>query len=903
MPSTIMPSTTTMHHQHATNNNYLHCAASKSVLAQNCHFVRQLQRDLPPYPCDVGVYALPAVAPPAVVSPRPSTLDLSSSAAALGPKHPSILKHYKSCPVSPVHEENDWTHVAAAARASANANAPAKALPVPGAVDAPKRHSMYSDDAQTILDMIHSDTEKMIAEITQKYGDLDEYDPIRKSASAMELKPQIKPKPKVIPPPPPALKRKSSHSKEQHGFLSDDDDEQNAVDTTAPVAAAQEADHFSSDSLEDCSLDIDNPQPCRKHRRRRAAAASTFPKRSVSDYFISQPFDMHPERNISLSDILNDDSEHRERSCDVDHAFLSTQRHSSASFFLGPYPPENGRKSQESLLSDDNGVGTGAGSYCNSMESILSDESECKSAPLEALFARPEFVRGSVPLASRNAYEMTASKSYGSSPNAYSSMDFYMQEMHNGSGCDYALSDWPEQTLAAGVTYGLAEGSGTGYPWITHYADHLKASDGGKSTVVANANATPADTEFIPRLGQSGRPMVVVNRSLSKEFADHRQQNNTNPLRLTDELPAAGSGKAMAAGKLEPQQQPNPFNDPSVYVMRKSCSFDIEMFDGRRTQRSANRKYEQNLAKFEKERKRRGRRRAGAVDGVGGGTRDDGNSSSNNNNAEAGSAGGTMAMEYVPHKPPVAARRSSSMRQKRSSANILSSPAVISRSSKETLAKMMPSCNMGEKSFEMYVAEKGACEDMDSVDSLEFYAKPGADDLRKVNSVDSLDDPAPAEKPSAASVVTAAFLTAAEYTKFRDIEKKIDVINKLVELEERKLEQERLVKERRLQPFQCDVRQKGYVKSLTMNFDKLARQEAARRFRDDEDADDEEEEAVRQRRKMKRNFSLPDVLEGAKFRAFREEGDARAESGAGFAASTNSRGMWPLGFGAGPPKQ
>lgn len=56
----------------------------------------------------------------------------------------------------------------------------------------------------------------------------------------------------------------------------------------------------------------------------------------------------------------------------------------SESFYLNP-------GSQESLLSDDNPDYTDfysgrAKSYCNSLESVLSNESDCKSAPLEVLF-------------------------------------------------------------------------------------------------------------------------------------------------------------------------------------------------------------------------------------------------------------------------------------------------------------------------------------------------------------------------------------------------------------------------------------------------------------------------------------------------------------------------------------
>ncbi|RZC39841.1 hypothetical protein BDFB_009566, partial [Asbolus verrucosus] len=60
----------------------------------------------------------------------------------------------------------------------------------------------------------------------------------------------------------------------------------------------------------------------------------------------------------------------------------------SESFYLNP----NIRSSQDSILSDDNLLEYDPSqgqmkSYCNSMESVLSNDSDCKSAPLEALFA------------------------------------------------------------------------------------------------------------------------------------------------------------------------------------------------------------------------------------------------------------------------------------------------------------------------------------------------------------------------------------------------------------------------------------------------------------------------------------------------------------------------------------
>jgi hypothetical protein len=104
-----------------------------------------------------------------------------------------------------------------------------------------------------------------------------------------------------------------------------------------------------------------------------------------------------------------------------------------------------------------------------------------------------------------------------------------------------------------------------------------------------------------------------------------------------------------------------------------------------------------------------------------------------------------------------------------------------------------------------------------------------------------------------------AIISNIEYLKFRDIERKIKVINKLVELEERKFEQERRQKESRMLPFECDTRKRGYVQSLKENFDKIAR--AAQE-------ELQQEQKWQAKSRMKRNRSLPDVLEGAKFQSF-----------------------------------
>lgn len=829
--------------------------------------IRQIQRDYPPYPNDIGIYYAPASVPSsAPISPynrspahvprppnqyaasaRPNNLEIisgqtsgssnnASSGKVKGPRHPSILKNYKSCPVSPVHEELDWATVDE--HNSLTENRQQENVPN-------KRHSMYGDDAKTILDMIHADTEKMIAEITEKYGDL-----------GVEARPSGNKSAKQI-----DCARESK-------FLSDEEG-------------------FSSDSLEDCSLDLEltttkctmnsrtRKSVCRKKHRKHDAppdATSTLPKRSVSEYFIYDEFYSNCTRNISLSDILNEDEDKAKQ----DYAFLNSQRHSSASFFLAPE-----RKSQESLMSDDLSGGGGGVSYCNSMESILSDESECKSAPLEALFDRTkrEITRCAASYYDCGRNEVAnASKSYGSSPNnpTTGTFDYYMDQTNpfyydreacNVSGYDYdslvvgsnrcsPLPPPPPEFRTSTANTRLLPSSNT-FP-------SLSTSPGNKME------------EYIPRLAsKNDQYSGSVNKSLSKEFANHRYANNSNPLFGCDDESDLFQRKPVKPtvpakpSKLLPPSQAQPSETHNV--LKKSCSFEIEMFHSRGRalqQKSAAKKYEQNLQKFEKERKGRG------------------NHSSSIDDA--------LNMNYVPHKPPVANRRSASMRTKRSIREkdryhtVSQFPSVIDSNrnlSSTSGARDSNKCEQKnefeaeEKTHEIYVAEKGMAED-DNMDSLELYTKPN---LYKENSIDSLDDIGPRKRSKSRephelgpgrshefgkSIVTADFLSQAEYTKFRDIEKKIDVINKLVELEEKKLEQERFAKELRMRPFVCNAKEKGYVKSLTLNFNNLAKT-----MQYEKDLS----QRMCEHGQIRRNYSLPDVLEVAKYRLFGNTNDLDEE--------------------------
>jgi mitogen-activated protein kinase binding protein 1 len=797
---------TALAHQH--HHNFYNCAAPKAKIAQNCHIIRQLQSDYPPYPSQLGCYGHVSSAN-ASPQHRPTHLKVQVDVPTIVPppdklkKHPGILKNYKSCPVSPVHEELDWAVVQD------------RASQIKFNEFKPKRHTLYSDDAQTILDMIQSDTERMIAEITQKYGDLDEFVP----AVGVESEKALMKHPSID------NKFTAKKEKHEHDFLSDEDG------------------NFSSDSLEDCSLDLEcdrkekvmymkkKKSSCKKHAKKQDP---TPPKRSVSEYFIYEDYYTHVDinRKVSLSDILNDTSNENHK----EQKFLETQRHSSASFFLGNC---HERKSQESILSDDySGAGGGAVSFCNSMESILSDESECKSAPLEALFERGKLGQKNIGYIER--FDSNNSKSYGSSPNSnFCALDFYMQNRYQDDvKCDIS-------------NYGFDSLDGRSFKVLgaTKSPTHRAVSTSFSVPLFGDDSMDYGD-DFIPSMtSKVAHYNTNLNKSLSKDFANQRKQQG---MHFEPTLP-------------KPIIRSDIFSDAAVssvsstIVMKKSCSFEIDMGNGQRKIVQNSKKFEQNLQRFEKDRRDQQEQKQ-----------------------KLQKSDFNLEMDYVPHKPPPAHKRSSSMKgrgrlkykEKFNTITCSQTTSALSQTqaqevrdfvNRDYLNKMKCSQKTDEKSFEVYIAEKGVSEDdnMNSLDSLDSRKKK----FDFENSMDSLElPPLPIAKrveptPMFAEIVDTRFITPADLGKFRDIEKKIDVINKLVELEEKKLEQERIRRENRIKPlFDGNTKERGFVKHLTKNFDKLAKS--------GHDNLDNWCLSPPSGSGMKRNFSLPDVLEGAKFQAF-----------------------------------
>jgi hypothetical protein len=582
----------------------------------------------------------------------------------------------------------------------------------------------------------------------------------------------------------------------------------------------------------------------------------------VSEYFIYEENYSYsnPYRKVSLSDIL------KEEEFKDQQKFLETQRHSSASFFLGQQQP--GSKSQESILSDDLS-GNGGLSFYNSMESILSDESECKSAPLEILFEKCRLGQKNIGMFDPR-FEMN-SKSYGSSPNS-GYFDYYMQngmKFQDDDKCD--ISNYRLDSLEVGKSFKVVQAIKS----PVHRAVTTSLSVPQFSTVsFIDDLPSSSDEQDIPSLNSKiVEYNTNLNKSLSKDFANQRKQSN--PFYESSDLFVK---KTVTSFIEPPKEKSQPLNRAdifadaspscSVYVMKKSCSFEIEMGNGRRIVKNS-KKFEQNLKRFEEGRKEQ----------------EDEHLQLKKSDYNLEMMGGII------NKPPIAHRRCRSMKGRGKTklkdryntvGQISSSKTSLSLSNTSEMRDFVNQDFVNrsskikrndEKSFDIYVAEKGVNED--NMDSLEMDRKV---DFKEA-SFDSLDSQLPSKckspKKSTPSeidkLLNSKYITTAEYLKFRDIEKKIQTINKIVEFEEQKLEQEKIMKEKRMTPlFDGNTTTRGFVKNLTKNFDELAKN--AR-----DDLKNVKNWCMHsstpidiETGKMKRNYSLPDVLQicANKFRAF-----------------------------------
>lgn len=880
----------------------------------------------------------------------------------------SIFKNYKSCPVSPVSEECKWADKVPQGqydteKQQTNSLDPKKRNSLSFFVGLGKRD--LKDSGKSIVDTIKSDTEKMIAEITKKYGDLDEYEP--NIQSDLDLQP----------------------SKE--------------------VAEMKEDGNFSSDSLEDCSLSQDvscknklySKKICKKHNR------ASVPRRTVSNYEIyggafdkpvvpvkpanlSQKSSTLPrnmpsnieevvENNINCNmyrcqsvltkrcvtrsneSVLSDNSNCSSVSNEIflkygnevafqqakfdsryhlndsqncsyeninDDDYLDNHRHSSASFFLNQKKYMKSSCSQESVLSDDMFLENDnqlSRTNCNSLESVLSDDSECtKSAPLEMLFegARPKTTQKNqfIPRNSKSCYEFdNGSKSYGSSPNNAPYFGGYMYNNYIGESTspNYREQINPVQNVVVNPRPPTNKVYGFDIP-ISEKAVHKTVTRSKSLYDSTNKQASSA-------------------KNIAYYFDGNNVQQYTKEMKPSDEIPRlnradymANTTKSLQPNFTEKQKYKTDLsgNEKNTMIKSKSCSFEVVLEPAskpnplKNLMEKRNSHVQKNLEKFEEQIKKNNTQSKITKNQL---NKDKVNGSKSQNTTKSleRSSGqknnNKITMEFVPHKPPKPMKRTSSVKVNNKVKASLDKSTLSSSISSQYKAKLdglqnknyltgpkqednnfnkVDTTDNTEKSFDIYVKEKDVNENKSEMqmDSLEVYAMQEAERMEQVSmdsldvledfAKDSLDYYAEQENrftfgkcikdrinlkmakndtgPSQSSQVSKENIAPVEeeIKKYKYIERKIEIINKLVEMEERKILQEKILKEWRMKPLKANINDgKGVVKVLSRKFEKLATSQTSNfASLTLEEADTDADSGV-ENKEIKRNLSLPDILD------------------------------------------
>ncbi|CAG9576897.1 unnamed protein product [Danaus chrysippus] len=916
---------------------------------------------------------------PPKLPPRNFHLNLNEKPQLKTPKPNarSIFKNYKSCPVSPVSEECKWADKVEQNQVKDNDTDRQR-------TDAKKRNSLSffigldkGKESRSIVDTIKSDTEKMIAEITKKYGDLDEYEP--GSHEDLDLQPT----------------------------RDIDKDDGN----------------FSSDSLEDCSLSQDvscknkllSKKICKKHNK----AKTGLPRRAVSNYEIYGAYDKQVPlrlavaeksstlpRNMpsNLDDIMDEDamtctmyrcqsvltkrcvtrsnesvlSDHSNGSSvsneiflkygnevafqqakfadsrynlngsqncsyeninEPDMSYLENHRHSSASFFLNQKKYMKNSCSQESVLSDeylDNDIQMSR-TNCNSLESVLSDDSECtKSAPLEMLFeAAKPFRHKNKPAGvtnSQSCYEFdNQSKSYGSSPNNVQYLTGYMYNNYfqepSSPRADYkepctVVATKPPINKVYG--FDIPTGEYSGHKTVTRSKSLYDSSskqpppakniayyfDGNniqqyKPETKQDEIPRLSKVDEIPRLNRVDY-MASTSKSLQPKFAEKHKYRSE--MEGCDNNAMVKSKSCSFEVVLEPASKPNPLKNlmekRNSHVKKNLQKFEEQIRKSSQSKVSKNQlnKEKANVAKYNNATKSL--------------ERDSGQKMSNTK----------ITMEFVPHKPPKPIKRTSSVKmnnrlkaglEKSTYSSSISSQYkakldglqnknyISNRKQEDKNSNLEDASDSTEKTFDVFVKEKDINENRSEIqmDSLEVYAMQRIERMNQV-SMDSLDviednhdfakdsldyygeqdnkyyNKAVKEKSNInyvkneldkpcnsghniASKENIAPGFSDEVKKFRYIERKLEIINKLVEMEERKILQEKVLKEFRMRPLKANINDgKGVVKVLSRKFEKLATKQStvpnfASLTLEEADTDTENSD----NKEIKRNLSLPDILD------------------------------------------
>ncbi|CAH2056230.1 unnamed protein product, partial [Iphiclides podalirius] len=923
---------------------------------------------------------------PPKVPPRNFHLNLTDKPQPKLPKpnSRSIFKNYKSCPVSPVSEECKWADKVMQNNQNQNSGKPQN-----GNSDPKKRNSLSffvgldnraKESGKSIVNTIKSDTEKMIAEITRKYGDLDEYE--TNDRGDLDLQPTRD--------------------------VEDKDDG-----------------NFSSDSLEDCSLSQDvscknklySKKICKKHTK-----ANAMPRRAVSNYEIytspygtmekpavpikppcigqksstlprNMPsnFDDAMDGNYTNStknnmyrcqsvltkrcitrsneSVLSDNSNcssvsneiflkygnevafqqakfdsrynlNDSQNCSLenlnepDDQYLENHRHSSASFFLNQKKYMKTSCSQESMLSDemyldnDNQLSR---TNCNSLESVLSDDSECtKSAPLEMLFEGARTTRHThnqpvgVPRNSKSCYEFdNGSKSYGSSPNNVSYMGGYMYNNYLGESSsnyrDVVVSPKPSVSKVYGFEVPTVENpshkpvtrskslydsaSKQGPPpakSIAYYFDGNNVQQYAKDKKSADE---------IPRLN-TGDYMANTSKSLQPKFAEKHKY--LSKMEGCEQNTMVKSKSCSFEVVLEPASKPNPLKNlmekRNSHVQKNLEKFEEQIRKNIQTKVNKNQlnKEKANAVKYNNTTKSLER-----------------GSGQKNNNVK-------ITMEFVPHKPPKPVKRTASVKMNNRLKAGLDKGTLSSSISSQYKAKLdglqnknynsnkkqedansnkVDNTDSSERSFDVFVKERDINENKSEIqmDSLEVYAIQRMERMHHVSmdsldviddsqnefSKDSLDYYSEQDRKNASVKTTKNHMNRRiskidnempchsrqnieakeniapqditdEVKKYKYIERKLEIINKLVEMEERKILQEKILKEWRMRPLKANINDgKGVVKVLSRKFEKLAtKQNTVSNFASlTLDEADTDTDTNSENKEIKRNLSLPDILD------------------------------------------
>ncbi|CAH4032368.1 unnamed protein product [Pieris brassicae] len=900
---------------------------------------------------------------PPKIPPRNFHLNLTDKPQPKTPKPNarSIFKNYKSCPVSPVSEECKWADKVPPAQNNDKLKF--------NASEAKKRNSLSffvgadkMKEGKSIVNTIKSDTEKMIAEITKKYGDLDEFEP----------------------------------------NAQDDLDLQ-------PTKEEKDDGNFSSDSLEDCSLSQDvscknklySKKICKKHNKqntrnipRRAVSnyeiygtyekpkiptkpciehkSSTLPRNmpsnldDIMDEDVTKIFAMHRCQSVltkrcitrSNESVLSDNSNCSSVSNEIflkygnevafqqgritdsrynlnsqncsfeninepDGKYLEAHRHSSASFFLNQKKYMKNSCSQESILSDEflDNDHMMSRTNCNSLESVLSDDSECtKSAPLEMLFEGKR-TRSKFPN-SQSCYEFdNSSKSYGSSPNKVPCLTGYMYNNYfETPGVEYHE---PTPIVVQKP------------PVHKVYGFEVPASEfSGHKTVTRSKSLYDSASKHPPRPPKN--IAYYFDGSDIRQYSDEKRGIDDIPrLKNTDYM--ASTSKSLQPKFAEKQKYKNEMEgcEPNTMVKSKSCSFEVVLEPAskpnplKNLMEKRNSHVQKNLEKFEEQIRKNTQSKVNKnqqnkekvnISKYNKTTksleRDSSQKNNNNNNK--------ITMEFVPHKPPKPLKRTSSTKLNNRLKGNLEKSGLSSSISSQYKAKLdglqnknyitnkkMEDKNSNtmepdgtEKTFDIFVKEKeindNKCEmQMDSLevyamqklekkkqmsldsldvsddnhdfakDSLDYYAdqdnrffnKPRKESNLNINKK-SYNETSSSSKINQNDSKENIAPESEEVKKYKYIERKLEIINKLVEMEERKILQEKILKEFRMKPLETNINDgKGVVKVLSQKFEKLAtKQTTVPNFASltlDEVEDPENIEG----KEIKRNLSLPDILD------------------------------------------